>query len=216
MWDVEIHRGAAAQFHSRDMPSVIEPAVWWFEVRAPALVLGSAQPASHVDDAECAARGIEVVRRRSGGGAVLLEPGDALWADVLLPAADPRWTGDVSRSAWWLGEVWQSALGAIGEDGLTVHRGPMVRTEWSDHVCFAGVGGGEVMRGGAKVVGISQRRTRAGVRFQCALYRHWRPEAHVPLFATPGPSVDDLAGCAHAVDVDPSTLMAAFLTALRA
>ncbi|MCU1401109.1 MAG: hypothetical protein JWN62_4218 [Acidimicrobiales bacterium] len=216
MWDLEIHRGTAAEFHALEMPPVIEPVVWWFEVRSAALVLGSAQPATHVDAAACAARGVDVVRRRSGGGAVLLEPGDALWVDVLLPAADARWTPDVSRSAWWLGEVWQDALGAVGEDGLTVHRGPMVRTEWSDRVCFAGIGGGEVVRGGAKVVGISQRRTRAGVRFQCALYRRWRPDAHVPLFATPGPTADDLAGCVIPVDVDPTTMMAAFLASLRA
>ena len=216
MWDIEIHRGTAAQFHAREMPADIQPAVWWFEVRSPALVIGSAQPAAHVDEAACTARGIEVVRRRSGGGAVLLEPGDALWIDVLLPATDPRWTADVSRSAWWLGEVWRDALGDIGEDDLVVHRGPMVRTQWSDRVCFAGIGGGEVVRAGAKVVGISQRRTRSGARFQCAVHRHWRPESHLPLFAPPGPTLDDLAGRVHAIDVDPSTVMTAFLAALRA
>ena len=92
----------------------------------------------------------------------------------------------------------------------------MVRTTWSDHVCFAGIGGGEVIRDGRKVVGISQRRTRAGARFQCALYRHWRPEAHVPLFVPPGPSAADLDGLAVEVAATPHAVMAAFDAALAA
>jgi lipoate-protein ligase A len=46
----------------------------------------------------------------------------------------------------------------------------MVRTRWSPLVCFAGLGPGEVSAGGRKLVGISQRRTRAAARFQCAVH----------------------------------------------
>jgi lipoate-protein ligase A len=49
----------------------------------------------------------------------------------------------------------------------------MVRTEWSDLVCFAGLGPGEVTVDGLKVVGISQRRTRDAARFQCVAYETW-------------------------------------------
>jgi hypothetical protein len=42
-------------------------------------------------------------------------------------------------------------------------------------VCFAGIGAGEVLVGGAKVVGISQRRDRRGSRFQCVAHRSWDP-----------------------------------------
>jgi len=198
------------------MPDVIEPTVWWFEVTASALVLGSSQRIEHVDLDTCAQAEVEVIRRRSGGGAVLLQPGDAMWVDVLLPASDPRWINDIGQSACWLGEIWREALGSLGVDGTTVHRAAMVRTRWSDQVCFAGTGGGELVRGGGKVVGISQRRTRAGARFQCALYRHWRPEAHVGLFAAPGPTLADLAGLAVEVAADPQSVMAAFAAALTA
>lgn len=145
---------------------------------------------------------------------MLLQPGDALWVDVVLPVTDHRWTADVGRSAWWLGEAWQSALAVLGVDGTSVHRDAMVRTAWSDRVCFAGIGGGEVVRDGRKVVGISQRRTRAVARFQCALYHHWRPEAHVPLFNAPAPAAADLADAAFAVDAEPAAVMAAFAAAL--
>ena len=214
MWQVTNDQGFAADFHGRHMPEVVDPTLSWFEVKRSALVIGSAQPIAHIDTAACEARGIDIVRRRSGGGAVLMQPGDVLWADVLLPVRDALWTDDVSSSAWWLGEVWAQALTNVGATGLSVHRGPMRRTAWSAQVCFAGTGGGEVMLGDHKVVGISQRRTRAGARFQCALYRHWRPEAHVPLFALPRPTVADLAGLVATVAVPWDDVRTALLAAL--
>jgi len=216
VWQVEVSAGSPAEFHARALPDVIEPTVWWFEVTSSALALGSSQRMEQIDLAACERAGIEVVRRRSGGGAVLLQPGDAIWVDVLLPASDPRWINDIGQSACWLGDVWQKALRSLDVEGTTVHRTAMVRTTWSDHVCFAGIGGGEVIRAGRKVVGISQRRTRAGARFQCVLYRHWRPEAHVPLFAAPGPALADLEGLAVEVAATPQAVMAAFEAALTA
>ncbi len=214
VWQVSIDRGLAADFHSRAMTEPIAATLSWFEVERSALVLGSAQPIALIDAAACAARGVDIVRRRSGGGAVLLEPGDVLWADVLIPVGHPHWTPDVSSSAWWLGEAWLRALASLGMSGLGVHRGPMVRNDWSSRVCFAGVGGGEVMLGDRKVVGISQRRTRAGARFQCAVYHHWRPEEHVPLFAAPGPSAADLTDLVATVPMSFAQIRRALLEAL--
>ena len=61
--------------------------------------------------------------------------------------------------------------------------GPMVRAPWSELVCFAGLGPGEVTVGGAKVVGMSQRRTRAAARFQCGVVHRWAPAELVALLA---------------------------------
>lgn len=216
VWQVEVHRGEAATFHARAVPEPITPSMWWFEVSSPALVLGSSEPMEHVDVDACTRRGVAVVRRRSGGGAVLLEPGDALWVDVLIPRDDPRWTDDIGRSGRWLGACWQAALGSLGVDGTHVHEGSMIHTPWSDRVCFAGVGGGELMQGNRKVVGVSQRRTRAGARFQCALYRIWRPEVHAALFSPPGPTADDLRNVVATVDAPFAAVMAAFAGAVTA
>ncbi|MCU1393012.1 MAG: hypothetical protein JWM34_1440 [Ilumatobacteraceae bacterium] len=217
MWQIETHRGSAAAFHLCELPSPPVPTVWWFEVQSPAIVLGSAQPIEHLDRDACARLGIDIVRRRSGGGAVLLMPGDALWVDVVLPVDDARWTADVGRSAWWLGEVWRDALSSVGIPAgeTAVHRGALVRTAWSDRVCFAGRGGGEVVSGDRKIVGISQRRTRLAARFQCALYLHWRPEQHVPLFSEPHPDVEELSHAVQEVDVETSAMMTAFAAALE-
>ncbi len=141
------------------------------------MVLGSGQPDRHVDAERAAGLGIEVVRRRSGGGAVMVGPGIAVWIDVVVPAGDPLWQPDVGRAAWWLGEVWAAALAEIGLSGAEVWRGGQVRSEWSDRVCFAGLGAGEVTVAGRKMVGISQRRTRLGALFQCAVPITWAPAA---------------------------------------
>ena len=67
--------------------------------------------------------GIEVVRRRSGGGAVLLVPGEVLWVDVVVPRDDALWDDDVGRATHWLGELWVRALTRCGVAGATVHTG---------------------------------------------------------------------------------------------
>ena len=107
---VDRWRGSAAAFHGREVPPIDAARLWWFEVERPALVLGSTQPDDVVDRAAAARAGVEVVRRRSGGGAVLLVPGDVTWVDVLLPRADPRWSDDDLRD---LGEIPGSAFEAI-------------------------------------------------------------------------------------------------------
>jgi hypothetical protein len=95
-----------------------------------------------------------------------------LWVDVVLPRGDDLWDDDIGRATHWLGDAWAGAIG----DRAFVHRGSMVRNEWSDIVCFAGLGPGEVTVDGRKVVGISQRRTREAARFQCVAYERWDPQ----------------------------------------
>jgi lipoate-protein ligase A len=213
-WRVEEHEGSAAEFHGREVPVPAERTVWWLQVDRPALVLGSAQPPEVADPAALAEAGVELVRRRSGGGAVLLWPGEVAWADVIVPAGDPLWDDDVGRAAHWLGAAWVEALAACSLAGGEVHRGGLVPTRWSRLVCFAGLGPGEVTVGGRKVVGISQRRTRGWARFQCAVPRRWRPEVLVGLLAEPRPTVDELAGLAGEVPVADATLRAALIAAL--
>jgi lipoate---protein ligase len=140
-------------------------------------VLGSTQSIERIDVERATGRGLDVVRRRSGGGAVAVGPGDQIWVEVTVPRGDPLWDDDVGRAAWWLGDAWREALQSIGVCDLAAHRGGLIRNEWSDDICFAGLGPGEVTAGGRKIVGLAQRRTRDGSRFQCAVPVSWRPEA---------------------------------------
>lgn len=175
-WTSARLRGTATSLHEREI-AWSGRAVTWCEVTRPAVVLGSTQIPTMV---KAGAGGLDVARRPSGGGAVLVEPGRVVWADVVVPAGDPLWRPDVGRAAWWLGEAWVAALDALGVGGGVVHRGGLVRSTWSSWVCFAGLGPGEVTVGGRKVVGISQRRTREGALFQCAVPLVWDP---APLLA---------------------------------
>ncbi|MGO9962319.1 MAG: lipoyl protein ligase domain-containing protein [Acidimicrobiales bacterium] len=134
---------------------------------APAVVIGSAQPASDFDGERLAAAGMALVRRRSGGGAVLVVPGSQVWLDVFVPDGDVLAQADVGRSFHWLGDAYAAAiaavLGAPGDRaGVAVNRGPRRATALSRTLCYAGLGAGEVTVAGRKVVGMSQRRERAG------------------------------------------------------
>jgi len=189
---VDTASGAAADFHARVLGEDVEPEVWVFDVARPALVVGSAQQPEDVADLEaCASAGVDVVRRRSGGGAVLLEPQRVVWFDVVVPAAHLDAAGvadDVAASMTWLGWHVASALADLGVAGADVHRGGMVCSDWCPLVCFAGIGPGEVLRGGVKLVGVSQRRSRPGSRFQCAVHVEWRPAALVALLRADVPA----------------------------
>lgn len=198
-WAVQRWRESAAAFHARPLPDHVQRGLWVCEASGAALVLGSAQRDDLVDHAACDAAGVEVVRRHSGGGAVLVEPGSLLWLDVMLPAGDPLWDPDVGRAFVWLGEAWAEALDDVGV-ATSVHRGPLSRSRWSDLVCFAGLGPGELTDpSGRKVLGISQRRTRAGARFQCAALRTWEPAKLTALLAlAPDERETAAADLAHA------------------
>lgn len=189
--------GSAADLHQLVPATPSRREVWHLTVTRPALVLGSTQSAGDVDQDAADRLGIEVARRRSGGGAVLLLADEALWVDVIIPRGDPRWDDDVNRSFQWLGHVWRDVVdqvggapvgtGRVGVEGepgvVAVHDGGLIRGASGAAVCFAGLGPGEVTVDGVKLVGLAQRRTRDFARFQCTVHLRWRPEVYRALLA---------------------------------
>lgn len=163
------------------------------EVTSPALVMGSAQSEATVDAAAVESAGLQLARRRSGGGAVLLIPGEHLWFDVVVPAGDPLHDPDVERATWWLGTAIREAIRDVGApdrsvDGdLTMHRRGVSDRALGRVACFAASGPGEVLLGTRKLVGISQRRSREGERFQCVLHRRWDPSMTSSLLVVTDP-----------------------------
>lgn len=213
-WSVARVRGAAADLHARPLGPHVHRAVTVLEIERRALVLGSTQPASDIDASAAAAAVVDVVRRRSGGGAVLLVPGETIWIDIELAKADALWDDDVRRSFDWLGDAWRAAVARFGVDGHA-HEGALAESRWSRRVCFAGVGPGELVVEGRKLVGISQRRTRDGARFQCVVHRRWDPAPLVTLLAlSPDDrerAVADLMAAGTALDVRPDELVDALV-----
>ncbi len=110
---------------------------------------------------------------------MLLLPGEQVWIDVWIPRGDSLWHDDVARGADWVGDTWARALGSFETMELEVHRGGLVARPWSELVCFAGLGPGEVFAGTHKYVGVSQRRTRGWIRVQTMVHRRFRPELSV-------------------------------------
>jgi lipoate-protein ligase A len=145
----------------------------------PTLVLGSTQPAGIVVPLTARAPAVELARRRGGGGAVYLEPGNHLWMDAWVPRDDPLWSHDVSVAAEWVGRWWVQALSASGgprDAAFSIHTGRSVAGRLGGLVCFAGRGPGEVFDGERKVVGLSQWRSREGALFSSCAYTSWDPE----------------------------------------
>jgi lipoate-protein ligase A len=205
-WRIRHVHGDVAAFHGAD--AVADRSVTFVTVERPTLVLGSAQSPDAVDARVASALGVQVVRRRSGGGAVLLMPDEFVWADVVVPAGDPLWDVDVARSMVWVGDWWASALATSS----TVHHGALVASHWSRHVCWAGVGAGEVLDpSGRKLVGISQRRTREVARFQTMCHLRVRPELVVALLAPPRPTASELAPMFGVVDRPAAAMVAALI-----
>ena len=167
-----------------DLP--VGRAMWVVNLDAPAVVLGSTQADSDVDPDAATALGLQVARRRSGGGLVWLDPDATTWIDVTVTPDDPMWSRDVVTSSLWLGRVFADALAAgEGDERPAVWDGVYEAGEYGRSLCFAGRAPGEVFMAGGKLVGISQRRSRDMARFQCVVHHRWDPDRFARVFADP-------------------------------
>lgn len=186
IWRVIRRSGSAQELHDRAaLDDFDSRTLVLHEVTGPALVIGSTQDVASIDRRAVAAARIDVARRRSGGGAVLLGTDDHVWVDLVVPSGDPLADDDVERAAWWVGEAWAAAVAPGAGSSVEVHDRGVSDREAGRIACFAGVGPGEVLLDGRKVLGVSQRRTRAAARFQCVAYRRWDPDAMLDLLADP-------------------------------
>lgn len=211
-WALQVMTADAQSLHSADLPP--GRGVWLMTPTRPAFVLGSSQSANDVDAAFCSSYGLDVARRRSGGGAVLVDPAASVWVDVVIPRTDPQWVDDVGRAMHFVGRAWSDTLGGMGMTNLVVNEGPHIANDWSKRLCVAGRGTGEVFSAaGAKVVGISQRRTRDFARFQCIAYLVWDVEVHLGAIPTLRDDSERVAGLVGVIPAVESAAMAERLAA---
>lgn len=98
-------------------------------------------------------RGVPVVRRVTGGGAVL-HGGDLTYA-VVAPTGCPDVPADLHGSYLWIRSVLLRGLHELGLDAAPARPTPRAEREG---VCFAGRTGLEIELERAKVVGSAQRR----------------------------------------------------------
>lgn len=158
--------GTAAELHALPMPTAGEIAeLWVMRPTAPAVVMGSSQRPDHFDEQRLRDDDVALSPRRSGGGAVFIDPTSTVWIDVLAPRSSQLWSTDLVENFLIIGRLWHQALWSVGIETEVCVESPG-RTDASALACWAGIGWGELVIGSAKIVGLSQRRTRWGSRVQ--------------------------------------------------
>lgn len=122
------------------------------------------QPWREVDLDKCRRAGIEVVRRLTGGRAVL--HWDELTYSVLCREDDPRCGGPISHTYRRIGEALVEGLRLYGvEAGLerAQSRPRRPRVAGVSEPCFSSLARWEVKCGGRKLIGSAQRRVRGAI-----------------------------------------------------
>lgn len=133
------------------------PVLRFYAWRAPALSLGYRQAAPGWLD-RCEALGVEIVRRVTGGGAVLHS--DDLTYSVISPPGTAPLPDDLAGSYGWIRARLLEGLRAAGFAAEAARaRAGAARLE----LCFAGATGHEVELDGHKLIGSAQRRTPYGL-----------------------------------------------------
>ncbi len=141
------------------------PALRVYGWQPPAVSFGyGQQPGREVDLDKCRAAGIEVVRRLTGGRAVL--HWDELTYSVLCREDDPQCGGPISHTYRRIGEALVTGLRLYGVEAA-LERAPArplrPRVAGVSEPCFSSLARWEVKCRGRKLIGSAQRRVRGAV-----------------------------------------------------
>lgn len=172
-WRYVTEIGLASSLHANPVKYLDVKTARFLKIEKSALVLGSSQDRAQFEATSIAQPDLEIVVRRSGGGVVFLEPFRQLWVDISIPKFDRLYIDDVQKSFFPIGSIFLDVLSKICSYEFEMHTGNLVGGPIGKEICFAGIGPGEITFEGAKVVGISQRRTANGSVFQCTLYSRY-------------------------------------------
>lgn len=139
-----------------DSPPVLRLYAW----RPPCLSLGYAQPLGDVDQERLDALGWDLVRRPTGGGAILHT--DELTYAVLGPARHPLLAGSVLESYRRLARALLMALRLLGLPA-EMNEESLAPEQAVNPVCFEAPSAYEITVGGKKLIGSAQARRKDGV-----------------------------------------------------
>ncbi len=131
------------------------PTLRFFAWRPACLSLGQAQPFGDVDVEACHARGVEIVRRPTGGRAILHV--DELTYSVAAPESEPRVRGGIVESYRRLSEGLLAGLLRMGLPVRQIER-PDEHDRDQGPVCFEAPSNYEIVFDGHKLVGSAQVR----------------------------------------------------------
>ncbi len=200
---------------------VAPPTLRLYAWQPPCLSLGRAQPLADVDQEALRAAGFDLVRRPTGGKAIL--HADELTYSVIVPEAEPRVAGGIVESYCRLSAGLVRGLALLGVAGVEVSGQTQERVSRGP-VCFEEPSDYEIVAGGRKLVGSAQMRTR-GVVLQHGALPLWGDIARICalLTARPDPqyvraratTVEETVGRKAAWDEAADGLAAGFAEALN-
>jgi lipoate-protein ligase A len=127
----------------------------------PCLSMGYAQPVSDVDQTALHANGWDLVRRPTGGRAILHT--DELTYSVCGPETDPVLAGDIISSYKRLSNAILAALEQIGLGVQALPKEKEAPGTEPEPICFEVPSNYEITVNGKKLVGSAQSRRRGGV-----------------------------------------------------
>ncbi len=155
-WNMAVDEAIAAHAGRGDVP----PTLRFYQWEPACVSLGRHQPLADIDLARCAGLGYELVRRPTGGRAILHT--DELTYSVAGPQGDPILAGAVLDSYLRLS---QGLLAGLEQLGLRVAKAPPANRASADAgpVCFEVPSAYEIVAGGKKLVGSAQSRRQGWV-----------------------------------------------------
>jgi lipoyl(octanoyl) transferase len=155
-WNMAVDEAILEHIGKRKFPPTLRLYAW----NPACLSLGHSQPLADVDGARLKARGWEVVRRLTGGRAILHT--DELTYSVTGSAEEPVLTGGVLES---YNRIAQALLLAVQNLGLPVemNEGKSAEHAVPNPVCFEVPSTYEITADGKKLIGSAQARKREGV-----------------------------------------------------
>jgi lipoate-protein ligase A len=168
------------------------PTLRFFAWRPPTISLGYGQPLdARIDMAAASALGLGLVRRPTGGSAILHEgPELELTYSVVARAGDFEGAADLLETYRWIGAALAAGINRIGAPVEMVPVQPSDPTAMPAF-CFARTGSYELEIGGLKVVGSAQRRQGTGFLQHGAVMLGAAPDRLRAVFPT---ERDPLAG----------------------
>ena len=145
------------------------PTLRFYGWAPPCLSLGRSQPAADADLPVCRAAGVDLVRRPTGGRAILHT--DELTYSITLLSSDPRAAGGVVESYRRLSEGLLAGLRRLGIEAVQA-RGQRKPASDLTAICFDTPSDYEITAGGRKLIGSAQWRSRGRVLQHGALPLH--------------------------------------------
>lgn len=149
------------------------PAPTWRMVcyTEPAIIMGRSQRHNEAQSTRASQQAVKLVRRKSGGGAVMAGP-DLFSLLLVLPSQHALSRASSVVAYQWLGNLWKQVLASYGINAHLPEAAEASRSQQQatscgvDWACYASVSHGELLSDdGRKLLGVAQIRN----RYCCAL-----------------------------------------------